>query len=213
MKQQKQQQQSQQQQQQSQQQQQQHHPSSAAAAVPKFGAPAAAKKDPPASFVSTQGRTLYAALFKQPSARQRAAAVREMLLPHRLAFAYDFGGADGGGGGGSAELPTTLRRSQADCPPAPDLVGLSTDAVLLGRVGRVVEYVNANLIGKGGQRKPKKQEHVDAIKAILAGGTPEVRESFGGGGRGVLGRRRGSSHLFFFKSVCVDAWLVKLTPF
>jgi hypothetical protein len=127
------------------------------------------------AFATPRGRAVYAALFNQPSARQRAAAIRDLFLPRRLAFVYEFDGDAGGGGGGGGELPTTLRRSQADCPAPPDLVPAGTDAVLLGRVARVASYVSAHLMGKGGQRKPKKKEHADAIKAILAGSTPEVR--------------------------------------
>ncbi|KIY93561.1 hypothetical protein MNEG_14402 [Monoraphidium neglectum] len=153
-----------------QQKQQQHDPAAAAA-------PGRAKEQP-ASFVTPQGRALHAALFSQPTARQRAAAVREMFLPRRLAFVYDFEGTEEGGGGAGSELPTTLRRSQADCPPPPDLLPASADGVLLGRVARVCAYISAHLMGKGGQRKPKKKEHADAIKALLAGSTPEV------GGRG-----------------------------
>jgi IK cytokine len=140
----------------------------AAAAAPAqtFGAPLTRAKEA-ASFVGSQGRALYAALFSQPTAHQRAAAVRESFLPRRLAFVYEL---DGGGAAG--ELPTTLRRSQADCPPAPDLLPAGADGQLLARVGRVMEYVAANLMGKGGQRKPKKKEHAEAIKVILAGGTP-----------------------------------------
>ncbi|GBF92127.1 hypothetical protein Rsub_04474 [Raphidocelis subcapitata] len=143
-------------------------PSPAAAA-----AAAAAGPRVPVAFATARGRAVFAALFSQPSARQRAAAVREMFLPRRLAFVYEFDGAEGGGGGGG-DLPTTLRRSQADCPAPPELVPAGTDAVLLGRVARVATYVAAHLMGKGGQRKPKKKEHAEAIKAILAGSTPEA---------------------------------------
>lgn len=195
------------------QQKQQHEPSAA---------PSAPKLKEPASFATPQGRALYAALFNQPTARQRAAAVREMFLPRRLAFVYDFGddegeGSGGGGGSGGSELPTTLRRSQADCPPAQEVLPANADGALLGRVGRVAAYINANLMGKGGQRKPKKKEHADAIKALLMGteaqvGARGLREGLGGlassgGVRGLVGCLGG---LGFQVCTCVPlAWITQ----
>jgi hypothetical protein len=179
-------------------------------------APAAApsRAAAPATFVTAAGRALYSALFSQAGARQRAAAVRELFLPRRLAFVYDFDAEGSGPGGPNSELPTTLRRSQADCPAPPDLMPAGMDAAMLGRVGRVVAYVSANLIGKGGQRKPKRKEHVDAIKAILAGSTPEVSTAaYSGPGAGHRYWGKGGAGLGKQQRVWrVDAVVAGSTP-
>jgi hypothetical protein len=62
------------------------------------------------SFATPRGRAVYNALFRKPPNRRHL--IREMFLPRRTAFVYDFDPDTGGG-----DVPTTLRRSKADCPP------------------------------------------------------------------------------------------------
>jgi IK cytokine len=61
-------------------------------------------------FATPRGRAVYNALFRKPPNRRHL--IREMFLPRRTAFMYDFDPETGGG-----DVPTTLRRSKADCPP------------------------------------------------------------------------------------------------
>jgi hypothetical protein len=58
-------------------------------------------------FESPQGRAVYDALFKPPLVNR--ALIREMFQPRRTAFVFEFGE-------GAGDVPTTLRRSKADCP-------------------------------------------------------------------------------------------------
>jgi IK cytokine len=64
----------------------------------------------PVKFETPLGRAVYEAACKPPP--NRKALIREMFLPRRTAFVYDFDPDTGGG-----DVPTTLRRSKADCPP------------------------------------------------------------------------------------------------
>jgi hypothetical protein len=57
-------------------------------------------------FQSPQGRAVYDALFKPPLVNR--ALIREMFQPRRTAFVFEFGE-------GAGDMPTTLRRSKADC--------------------------------------------------------------------------------------------------
>lgn len=58
-------------------------------------------------FKTALARGVYAALFEPE--RVNAA---EQFLPGRTAFVYELEG-----GAAGADIPTTLRRSRADCPP------------------------------------------------------------------------------------------------
>jgi IK cytokine len=77
----------------------------ASAAAPQ--AKAAAQQQP-VKFVSPLGRSLYNAVFRPQSVSR--AQVREMFQPRRTAFVFEFEE-------GCGDVPTTLRRSKADCPP------------------------------------------------------------------------------------------------
>ena len=94
----------------------------------KADAPMAAPRSifkAPARFETPLGRAVYEAACKPPP--NRKALIREMFLPRRTAFVYDFDPETGGG-----DVPTTLRRSKADCPPVqvrlkPCMYGIRTD--------------------------------------------------------------------------------------
>jgi hypothetical protein len=78
----------------------------AAAAAAVAEATAAAEKQP-VKFATPFGRSLYQAVFRRSGASRNL--VREMFQPRRTAFVFEFGE-------GSSDVPTTLRRSKADCP-------------------------------------------------------------------------------------------------
>jgi predicted aminopeptidase len=59
-------------------------------------------------FQTPQGRAVFDAVFKPP--QHNRLLVREMFQPRRTAFVFEFEE-------GSGDVPTTLRRSKADCPP------------------------------------------------------------------------------------------------
>jgi hypothetical protein len=76
----------------------------AAAAVAE--ATAAAQKQA-MKFSTPLGRSVYSAVFRPQNGNR--AVVREMFQPRRTAFVFEFGE-------GCSDVPTTLRRSKADCP-------------------------------------------------------------------------------------------------
>jgi IK cytokine len=78
----------------------------AAAAAAVAEATAAAQKQS-MKFATPLGRSLYQAVFRPAAARRTV--VREMFQPKRTAFVFEFGE-------GAGDVPTTLRRSKADCP-------------------------------------------------------------------------------------------------
>lgn len=78
----------------------------AAAAAAAAEATAAAQKAA-VKFSTPLGRSVYHAVFRPAGGSRNL--VREMFQPRRTAFVFEFG--EGGG-----DVPTTLRRSKADCP-------------------------------------------------------------------------------------------------
>jgi len=81
------------------------------------------RQRPPTSSHPTRGRNAQDMAFKSALARGVYAALfeperinaAELFQPGRTAFVYELDG--GGGAGGAPDIPTTLRRSRADCPP------------------------------------------------------------------------------------------------
>jgi IK cytokine len=71
----------------------------------------AAASTQPVRFETAAGRALYNAVFRPPP--HNRTLVREMFQPCRTAFVWE----DAEEGGGAGDVPTTLRRSKADCPP------------------------------------------------------------------------------------------------
>ena len=57
-------------------------------------------------FKGVAGRAVFNAVFSRPQLIST-----EFFLPGRTVFVFELEGADG------PDLPTTLRRSKADCPP------------------------------------------------------------------------------------------------
>lgn len=100
----------------------------AAAAAAVAEATAAAQKQS-LKFATPLGRSLYQAVFRPAAARRNV--VREMFQPKRTAFVFEFGE-------GAGDVPTTLRRSKADCP-----------VVQVTRLGDCVAHVLARRGGGG----------------------------------------------------------------
>jgi IK cytokine len=59
------------------------------------------------AFATPLGRAVFAAVFNPPKIN-----VSELFLPRRTAFVYELDGD-----AFASDIPTTLRRSKADCPP------------------------------------------------------------------------------------------------
>jgi IK cytokine len=67
-------------------------------------------------FQTPLGRALYNALFNPAKVD-----ISELFLPRRTAFVYDLDANFS-----TTDIPTTLRRSKADCPPVRSLPALLT---------------------------------------------------------------------------------------
>ena len=59
------------------------------------------------AFATPLGRAVFAAVFRPPRVN-----ASELFLPRRTAFVYELDAEPG-----TSDIPTTLRRSKADCPP------------------------------------------------------------------------------------------------
>jgi len=68
----------------------------------------AAAQQQAVKFATPLGRSLYQSLFRPAAAGRHV--VREMFQPRRTAFVFE-------SVEGASDVPTTLRRSKADCPP------------------------------------------------------------------------------------------------
>ncbi|KAF8058133.1 SMU2 [Scenedesmus sp. PABB004] len=126
----------------------------AAALLPRGVAAEAAR------FTTAAGRAVYDALFRPPPANR--ALLREMFQPRRTAFVFEFGDL-------ASDVPTTLRRSKADCPPVQDLVCAADDGAVLERITKIMAYLSASGAGRPGKAAARDAEY---IRALLSGATP-----------------------------------------
>jgi IK cytokine len=86
-------------------------------------------------FVSATGRGVFESLFNPPRTD-----VREMFLPRRTAFVFEFDSSEGG----DTDIPTTLRRSKADCPPPQECRFAGTDGAVLERISKILSYIKVS---------------------------------------------------------------------
>eukprot|EP00798_Chlamydomonas_sp_ICE-L_P021686 gene21686-28709_t len=108
------------------------------------------------------------------------ANVTEMYKPFRMAFVYEF---DNEEEVFDTDVPTTLRRSKADCPNPPEAVFAGIDTAVLERIAKVMSYIKTT-----GGKKMRKKEREEMLAANGLG--------IGSGGRaadatlapGTLGR-------------------------
>jgi hypothetical protein len=96
---------------------------SAAAAAAEAAEAAQRQAAQAVSFAGAAGRSLYNAVFRPPP--HNRALVRESFQPRRTAFVFEFED-------GASDVPTTLRRSKADCPPVQVCLCVSCGAALAG---------------------------------------------------------------------------------
>ncbi|KAK9810192.1 hypothetical protein WJX72_006465 [[Myrmecia] bisecta] len=132
----------------------------------------AAKQKQELKFITPQGRALYNALFN-PSKLD----VSEMFLARRTAFVFDLEGEFG-----DTDIPTTLRRSKADCPPVQECLAGAVDSQVLERMAKIMSYMRVSAGGKSGKRL-KKKEKLQMLSGLATNGTatPITRASMPGG--------------------------------
>lgn len=95
------------------------------------------------NFATPLGRRVYDAIFRPPRVE-----VSEHFLPRRTAFVYELDALD---------VPTTLRRSQADCPKVEERMLAVMHDQLLERIAKIMSHV-----GPSGKRRKKVQRLADA---------------------------------------------------
>ncbi|KAH7405094.1 hypothetical protein KP509_15G055900 [Ceratopteris richardii] len=88
----------------------------------------------------------------------------EMFLPGRTAFVYNLDEEF------SQDIPTTLHRSKADCPPPQEMVTVSVDNSVLERIAKIMTYLRLGSSGK--ILKKKKKEKNDGLKENRVKGAP-----------------------------------------
>ncbi|CAL5227428.1 g10390 [Coccomyxa viridis] len=99
-------------------------------------------------FHTSIGRGVFDAIFNPPKIN-----VSEQFLPRRTAFLYELDDE-----GFNADIPTTLRRSKADCPPAVESMLGSADGNVLERIAKIMSYMRPALVGKSGKRLKRKEK-------------------------------------------------------
>lgn len=107
---------------------------------------------------SAVARNTLAVLFNRPKSDMAA-----MFLPRRTAFVYEFDPEEASGL--DTDIPTTLRRSKADCPPLVESIFASVDAGVLERIVKIMGYMKFNTGGKPG-RKLKKKEREEILQGL-----------------------------------------------
>lgn len=113
---------------------------------------AAARAPEPAAgprFATPLGRRVFDAIF-----RPARLEIAEHFLPRRTAFVYELDALD---------VPTTLRRSQADCPKVAECMVAVMHEQLLQRVTKIMSYV-----GPSGKRRKKAQRLAEAAAEAVA---------------------------------------------
>eukprot|EP00192_Tetraselmis_astigmatica_P003802 CAMPEP_0117680412 /NCGR_PEP_ID=MMETSP0804-20121206/18339_1 /TAXON_ID=1074897 /ORGANISM="Tetraselmis astigmatica, Strain CCMP880" /LENGTH=574 /DNA_ID=CAMNT_0005489909 /DNA_START=73 /DNA_END=1797 /DNA_ORIENTATION=- len=121
---------------------------------------AAIKADKPAiRFLTPMGRAVYRAVLDQP-----ASAPVEAFLPGRMAFVYSF--EEDELGNQPPDMPTTLRRSKADCPKLPPMMLGGMDRALMERIATVMSYVQLAPGGKKSKLKKKDRARILAEYGI-----------------------------------------------
>lgn len=90
------------------------------------------------SFATPLGRRVYDAIFRPPRVD-----VAQHFLPRRTAFVYELDAQD---------VPTTLRRSQADCPKVEERLMAVVHEQLMQRIATIMSHV-----GPSGKRRKKAQ--------------------------------------------------------
>ncbi|CAI5477698.1 unnamed protein product, partial [Closterium sp. Yama58-4] len=87
----------------------------------------------------------------------------EFFLPGRTSFVFDMDDEF------RSEIPTTVHRSKADCPPPQDLVSASQDAPVLDRVTHVISYLR---LGSSAKAHKKKKKDKDSNRVLVPGILP-----------------------------------------
>ncbi|KAG2488795.1 hypothetical protein HYH03_012595 [Edaphochlamys debaryana] len=121
-------------------------------------AAAAAKQE--LKFTTPLARSLYSTLFQPPRSN-----ARELYLPRRTAFVYDFDNEDSL----DTDIPTTLRRPKSECPPPQDALFARVDGAVLDRITRIMGYVRTTADGKRLKRRDR-----DALLGLKSDTGPDA---------------------------------------
>lgn len=103
------------------------------------------KEDQTLSFRTSTAKLIYQWIVKPQSMNKP----NEMFLPGRTAFVYDIGEEF------HHDIPTTVHRSKADCPPPQETVTVGVDASVLERIAKIMSYLRLGSSGKVLKKKRK----------------------------------------------------------
>ncbi|KAH9317338.1 hypothetical protein KI387_019107, partial [Taxus chinensis] len=103
------------------------------------------KEDQTLSFRTSTAKVIYQCIVKPQSMNKP----NEMFLPGRTAFIYDIGAEF------YHDIPTTVHRSKADCPPPEETVTVGVDASVLERIAKIMSYLRLGSSGKVLKKKRK----------------------------------------------------------
>ncbi|GIL82638.1 hypothetical protein Vretimale_8239 [Volvox reticuliferus] len=149
----------------------------------RANAASAAGRKEEVRFTTPLARSVFSTLFAAPRTN-----VREMYLPRRTAFVYDFDNEDSL----DTDIPTTLRRPKSECPPAMETLFAGMDNAVLDRIARILSYVRTTADGKRLKRRDRDallgiKHEVAAEGHPAAGGAASHGPAGAGGGRAAAG--------------------------
>lgn len=104
------------------------------------------KEDQPVSFRTATAKLIYQWMIKPQSMNK----TNEMFLPGRTAFVYNIEEF-------YQDIPTTVHRSKADCPPPQESVTVGVDASVLERIAKIMSYLRLGSSGKVLKKKRKEK--------------------------------------------------------
>ncbi|GBG86270.1 hypothetical protein CBR_g41264 [Chara braunii] len=111
------------------------------------------------TFRTALGKSVYKWIIK-PNHNSKP---NEMFLLGRTAFLFDMDEEF------AHEIPTTVHRSKADCPPPQETLVAGVDRMVLDRISKIMSYLRLGVSGKVMKKKKK-----DKDKTILIAGIPSL---------------------------------------
>ncbi|CAK9864298.1 unnamed protein product [Sphagnum jensenii] len=137
------------------------------------------KEDKTMAFRTASAKMVFQWIVKPQTVNK----VNEMFLPGRTAFVFDMDEEF------AHDIPTTVHRSKADCPPPQETVTVGVDGTVLERIAKIMAYLRLGSSGK--LLKKKKKDKGDVRGKILSsmGGEGGVMDGVvNGGTNGTHGR-------------------------
>uniref|UniRef100_A0A7I4BV17 RED-like N-terminal domain-containing protein n=1 Tax=Physcomitrium patens TaxID=3218 RepID=A0A7I4BV17_PHYPA len=133
------------------------------------------KEDQTMAFRTATAKMVYQWICKP----QTVSKVNSMFLPGRTAFVFDMDGEF------AHDIPTTVHRSKADCPPPQETVTVGVDGTVLERIAKIMTYLR---LGAGKPLKKKKKDKESRAKSVSLGGETPLHDGERGATNGTANR-------------------------